>query len=226
MIRRPDLPLQAAWDEQTATRDVAVLSGQFGAKHYHGLPSKEGDCLEGLAGDALEWDQRSECKLNTTISHPLRDYQKEIKVGSMASVHDMLLSTGTRDNNSRESEILERAQALRRDLRAFIARTSVLDNHIDSKLPPGCTASALKLTSALAPATSGVSNTNGRRRRSYHESRATQSALALSNGSARDEREFRRRRTAEILESGAEQLEREVSPLTVPGGLFDGPVAR
>lgn len=74
-------------------------------------------------------------------------------------------------------------------------------------------------TLAHSPAMNEVSRL---RRRSYRNLLASPRA-EMNDG---DEREFRRRRTAEILESGRQQYEQNVQPLVMRSSSFDGPVGR
>lgn len=143
MIRRPGLPLPAVWDKGTAMGDIELPPDLVRTETNAYLPCKGGDHRDGLAGDALEWAQRSESRLNTALLKDAHIDGEGVKaagqqLGSQGPLPSAGLNAFERVSwaggwavDTREDQILERAQALRRDLRTYIGRSMTADN--DSK---------------------------------------------------------------------------------------------
>lgn len=151
----------------------------------------------GLAGDAGEWRIRCEALFNVT---PISMLQRDTKQGrplntlrvlgsdSFAIPRDSQGMQGVDRRNGSLRDVVERARSLRRDLRAYIAQTA--------------TDQAESTREGTAAAGSSRSSEEGRRRRRSLLGGGGERAGEPSDLAGSDEREFRRRRTAEILESG------------------------
>lgn len=208
--RTAGVPLQAVWNGHTAAIDssAAVAKGLDGkststpakASLVGYLPTKEEDRLRGLVGDADDWQVRAEALFNVT---PLPAMQRDTKqrrefdllrvLGNDRSPiprrsPGMQGSVDQRSSSLGDGRILERARTLRRDLRAYIAQTVTNQTENASQ-------------GSIAGESVGTLEEGRRRRRSLlglGEEREEEGG----GMSGSDEREFRRRRTAEILESG------------------------
>jgi len=227
ILRYAEMPVQAMWVVQMPAVGP-TFAQKVGRSSLLLLPTKEQDRVHGLAGEAGEWELRSEALFNAS---PLPALQREMKSagrGPSRSLSNEHLLAAVSNSSERQQgiglsigdgRVLERARALRRDLRAYIAQTTARDG-------VGNGSSAYD---AAEPDILPNENDNRRRRRSLlglMEDDLLEDEGSSSAREARsDEREFRRRRTAEILESGRERAPPSL-PNRASGRVFDGLVGR
>lgn len=184
--RRSNITVPSHWDLTDRGEQQSTSGFRPATSDSDSTPAQ--DQKAGLAGTAEEWQLRSEALFNASS---LPSLHGRPKLGGSRTSCEPETSTSARqtprhdddDENQRlpdlqAGHILARARALRRDLRAFIAQTAVTTD-----------------------------STPARERRRPRDALGGQEEDAGSD-SRRDgsssEREFQRRRRAEVLESGLE----------------------